>query len=77
MWSYVPKLHMLFLSNSLTHWFFPIYRTSAVSSGEMELQSSLDNSLHLKTLNSFHKELYLISYSSGKTKNNVFSLCHP
>ena len=67
MWSYVPKLHVLFLSNSLTHLFFRTYRNSTATSDEMELWSSLGSSLQLQTLNFFHIELYLITYSTGKT----------
>ena len=58
--------------------FLPIYRTSAALSDEMELWCSLNYSSQLQTLNFFHIELsYLISNSSGKTKNNASSLCHP
>ena len=53
------------------------YRTSTASSDEMELQSSLDDSLQLQTLYVFHIELYRISCSSGKTRSNASSLCHP
>ena len=59
MWSYVPKLDVLLLYNSYTHCFFT-YITSATSSDEMELWSSLDNSLHFQTLNFFF-HIYLIS----------------
>ena len=65
MWSYVPKLDVLLLSNSFTHCFFT-YITSATSSDEMELWSSLDNSLHFQTLNFFSYLPYLISCSRGK-----------
>ena len=72
------KIACAFLFNSLTHCFFLIYRTSAASSDEIELWSSLDNNSQLQTLNFFsHRILsYLIGYSSGKAKSNASSLCH-
>ena len=73
MWNYVPKSHVLFnLTVLLID--FSIYTTSAASSDEMELWSSLGNSSQLLTLNLFHKELYLIIYSSGKTKKQSLFL---
>ena len=76
MWSYVSKLHGHFYLKILLIDFFSIYRTSAASSDEMELWSCFDNSSQLQTLNFFDIEPYLISYSSGKIKNNASSLCH-
>ena len=57
MWNYVPKLDVLLLSNSFTHCFFT-YITSATSSDEMELWSSLDNSFHFQTLNFFFISIF-------------------
>ena len=60
MYSYVPKLNSLFYLTALLIDFFPVYRTFAASSDEMELWSSLDDSSQLQTLNLFHIGLCLI-----------------
>ena len=49
MWSYVPKLHVVFLSNSLSDFFLYI----EVLQRHLVRWSSLDNSLQLQALNLF------------------------
>ena len=66
MWSYVPKLHVLFLSNSLTQRFF-----IELLQCHLVRWSSLDNSLQLQALSYFHIELYLRCFGGpGSTSDN-------
>ena len=69
MWSYVPKLHVLFLSNSLTQRFCLYIELLQC---HLVRWSSLDKSLQLQALSYFHIELCLRCFGGpGSASDNV------
>ena len=76
MGSYVPKLHVLFLFNSLSQLFcsqFFLY--IELLQHHLVRWSSLDNSLQLQALTFFHIELYLRCIGSFGSASNKLIFC--